>query len=114
MVPSPCARSGMKIKRTWFAADKSGSISSHTLFQTSLKYPSIQRFDRYYAHRPAGRGRAVRDSPPWKFAMGNETGFQAGAVIIAAGGGGKMFPFTSNIKTGDGSAGLSMPERRSG
>jgi len=32
--------------------------------------------------------------------------FQAGAVIIAAGGGGKMFPFTTNgnIKTGDGMA----------
>ena len=35
--------------------------------------------------------------------------FQAKAVIIAAGGGGKMFPFTTNgnIKTGDGMAPVS-------
>ena len=40
---------GMKIKRTWFAADKSGFHILHTLFQTSLRFPSIQRFDEYYA-----------------------------------------------------------------
>ena len=31
---------GMKNKRTWFAADKTGFHMLHTLFQTSLKYPS--------------------------------------------------------------------------
>ena len=39
---------GMKKQRTWFAADKSGFQILHTLFQTSLKFPSIQRFDEYY------------------------------------------------------------------
>ena len=39
---------GMKVERTWFAADKSGFHMLHALFQTSLKYPSIQRFDEYY------------------------------------------------------------------
>ena len=29
---------GMKIERTWFAADKTGFHMLHTLFQTSLKY----------------------------------------------------------------------------
>ena len=36
---------GMKLMRTWFAADKSGFHILHTLFQTSLKYASIRRFD---------------------------------------------------------------------
>src|SRR5204862_8330285 len=40
---------GMKIERTWFAADKTGFHMLHTLFQTSLKYPSINRFDEYYS-----------------------------------------------------------------
>jgi fumarate reductase flavoprotein subunit len=39
---------GMKIERTWFAADKTGFHILHTLFQTSIKYPSIKRFDEYF------------------------------------------------------------------
>ncbi|MGL5186755.1 MAG: FAD-binding protein, partial [Plesiomonas shigelloides] len=39
---------GMKIERTWFAADKSGFHMLHTLFQTSIQYPQIQRFDEHF------------------------------------------------------------------
>ena len=39
---------GMKMQRTWFAADKSGFHMLHTLFQTSLKYPSIKRYDEFF------------------------------------------------------------------
>jgi fumarate reductase flavoprotein subunit len=39
---------GMKIERTWFAADKSGFHMLHTLFQTSMQYPSIKRFDEHF------------------------------------------------------------------
>jgi fumarate reductase flavoprotein subunit len=39
---------GMKVQRTWFAADKSGFHMLHTLFQTSLQYPRIERFDEYF------------------------------------------------------------------
>jgi fumarate reductase flavoprotein subunit len=38
---------GMKKKRTWFAADKSGFHILHTLFQTSLQFPSITRHDEF-------------------------------------------------------------------
>src|SRR5438874_9989339 len=34
---------GMKIERTWFAADKTGFHMLHTLFQTTLKYDAIER-----------------------------------------------------------------------
>ncbi len=97
---------GMKIKRTWFAADKSGFHILHTLFQTSLKYPSIQRFDEYYATDLLVEDGRCQGLTALEIRSGEMKQFQAGAVIIAAGGGGKMFPFTTNgnIKTGDGMA----------
>ncbi len=39
---------GMKIERTRFAADKTGFHMLHTLFQTSLQFPQIQRFDEHF------------------------------------------------------------------
>jgi fumarate reductase flavoprotein subunit len=97
---------GMKIKRTWFAADKSGFHILHTLFQTSLKYPSIQRFDEYYATDLLVDDGRCQGLTALEIRSGEMRQFQAKAVIIAAGGAGKMFPFTTNgaIKTGDGMA----------
>ena len=46
---------GMKIERTWFAADKTGFHMLHTLFQTSIKYPSIRRFDEHFCVDPWSR-----------------------------------------------------------
>src|SRR5438874_12679886 len=40
---------GMKVERTWFAADKTGFHMLHTLFQTSLKYNNITRYDEWFA-----------------------------------------------------------------
>jgi fumarate reductase flavoprotein subunit len=97
---------GMKIERTWFAADKSGFHILHTLFQTSLQYSSINRYDEYYCtDLMVGDGRCQGVT-----AIEMRTGlmhlFQAKAVIIATGGAGWMFPFTTNgaIKTADGMA----------
>ena len=39
---------GMKIERTWFAADKTGFHLLHTLFQTTLKYDAIRRYDEFF------------------------------------------------------------------
>ena len=39
---------GMKIERTWFAADKSGFHILHTLFQTSIQHPKITRYDEHF------------------------------------------------------------------
>ncbi|WP_413916949.1 FAD-binding protein [Candidatus Skiveiella danica] len=47
---------GMKVQRTWFAADKSGFHMLHTLFQTSLQYPSHRALRRVLRRRTAGRG----------------------------------------------------------
>src|SRR5512133_3106707 len=39
---------GMKQLRTWFAADKTGFHLLHTLFQTSLQYRPVVRYDEWY------------------------------------------------------------------
>jgi fumarate reductase flavoprotein subunit len=97
---------GMKKQRTWFAADKSGFHILHTLFQTSLQFPSIQRFDEFYVTEllvDEGRSAGV---VAIEMRSGQMRAFHARAVIIAGGGAGRIFPFTTNgaIKTGDGMA----------
>jgi fumarate reductase flavoprotein subunit len=97
---------GMKKQRTWFAADKSGFHILHTLFQTSLQFASIQRFDEYYATDLIVDDGRCQGLTAIEMRSGQMRRFQAGAVIIAGGGAGRIFPFTTNgaIKTGDGMA----------
>jgi fumarate reductase flavoprotein subunit len=97
---------GMKIKRTWFAADKSGFHILHTLFQKSLQYPQIERFDEYFATDLLVDDGRCRGLTAIEMRTGQMRRFDAGAVIIAGGGAGRMFPFNTNgaIKTGDGMA----------
>ena len=97
---------GMKKQRTWFAADKSGFHILHTLFQTTLQYPSITRFDEYHALDLLVYDGRCQGLTAIEMRSGLIKQFHAKAVIIAAGGAGRMFPFTTNgaIKTGDGMA----------
>jgi len=39
---------GMTINRTLFAADKTGFHMLHALFQTSLKYENVMRYDEFF------------------------------------------------------------------
>jgi len=98
---------GMKKKRTWFAADKTGFHMLHTLFQTTLKYNEIQRYDEWFVTKLADRRRGV--SRAWlrsRLMSGRIQAITAKAVIICTGGWGRVFPYTTNaaIKTGDGMA----------
>ena len=97
---------GMKNQRTWFAADKSGFHILHTLFQTSLKFSNIQRFDEYFALDLLAVDGAIAGVTTLAIETGDATVFIAPSVIIASGGAGRVFPFTTNgaIKTGDGMA----------
>jgi fumarate reductase flavoprotein subunit len=89
-----------------FAADKTGFHLLHTLFQTSLKYERIERYDEFFVTKlliEDGRCAGVaaidlRDS--------TVTCFAAKAVILCTGGLGRIFSFTTNgaINTGDGMA----------
>ena len=97
---------GMKKERTWFAADKSGFHILHTLFQTSLQFPSIRRFDEFFALELLHADGRCTGVVAMELRSGRFFRFDAGAVILATGGAGRIFPFTTNgaIKTGDGMA----------
>ena len=97
---------GMKVERTWYAADKTGFHLLHTLFQTSLKYPSIKRYDEFYSTDIIAVDGACQGVVALEMRTGQLRFFRAKAVIIATGGAGRIFPFTTNgaIKTGDGMA----------
>jgi len=97
---------GMKVERTWYAADKTGFHLLHTLFQTSLKYPSIKRYDEYFSTDIVAIDGACQGVVALEMRTGQLRFFRAKAVIIATGGAGRIFPFTTNgaIKTGDGMA----------
>ena len=97
---------GMQIERTWFAADKSGFHMLHTLFQTSIKYPSIRRFDEHFCvDLVVDEGRA-QGVVAIDIASGSFSFIHAKAVIIATGGAGRVFRENTNggIVTGDGMA----------
>ena len=97
---------GMKIERTWFAADKTGFHMLHTLFQTSIKYPSIKRFDEYFVVDLVVEDGRVQGVVVIETASGQFKLIQANSVIIATGGAGRVFRENTNggIVTGDGMA----------
>ena len=97
---------GMKIERTWFAADKTGFHMLHTLFQTSIKYPSIRRFDEHFCCELVVEDGRCQGVVVIEIATGRFTLIQAKAVVIATGGAGRVFRQNTNggIVTGDGMA----------
>jgi fumarate reductase flavoprotein subunit len=97
---------GMKVERTWYAADKTGFHLLHTLFQTSLKYPTIERFDEYFSTDLVVTDGHCHGVTAIEMRTGQVRFFRSKSVIIATGGAGRVFPFTTNgaIKTGDGMA----------
>ena len=97
---------GMKLERTWFAADKTGFHMLHTLFQTSLRYPAVRRYDEWFVTRllvDEGRCHGV---VALEVASGKMWAILAKSVVLCTGGCGKVWAFTTNanIKTGDGMA----------
>src|SRR6266571_2857289 len=97
---------GMRQERTWFAADKTGFHMLHTLFQTSLQYNNINRYDEWFATKllvDEGRCQGVAAI---ELRTGQVRAIAGKAVILCTGGAGRIFPFTTNaaIKSGDGMA----------
>ena len=97
---------GMKIERTWFAADKSGFHILHTLFQTSIKYPSIRRLDEYFCVDLLVEDGRCQGVIAIEIATGEFVAVTAKAAIIATGGAGRVYLQNTNggIVTGDGMA----------
>ena len=97
---------GMKIERTWFAADKTGFHMLHTLFQTSIKYQSIRRLDEYFCVDLVVDDGRVQGVVAIDIASGEFALIEAKSVIMATGGAGRVFRENTNggIVTGDGMA----------
>jgi fumarate reductase flavoprotein subunit len=97
---------GMKKMRTWFAADKTGFHMLHTLFQTSLKYSSVVRYDEWFVTTLLVDDGRVQGVVAIDLMSGRIEAIAARAVILCTGGCGRVFPFTTNaaIKNGDGMA----------
>lgn len=82
---------GMKIERTWFAADKTGFHMLHTLFQTSLQFPSFRRLDEYFCVDLLVEDGQVQGVVTIQVASGELHVIQAKSVIMATGGAGRVF-----------------------
>jgi fumarate reductase flavoprotein subunit len=97
---------GMKKMRTWFAADKTGFHLLHTLFQTTLKYDRVARYDEWFVTKLLVDDGRVQGVVAIELMSGRIETITAKAVILCTGGCGRVFPFTTNanIKTGDGMA----------
>src|SRR5262245_23395770 len=95
---------GMKIERTWFAADKTGFHMLHALFQTSQKYNNVTRYDEWFVTRLLVDDGRVQGVAAIELRTGQVRAIGGKAVILTTGGAGRIFPFTTNaaIKTGDG------------
>ena len=97
---------GMTVDRTLFAADKTGFHLLHSLFQTSLKYDSIVRYDECFLTSLLVDDGKVRGVTSINLYTGQVEVIAGKSVILCTGGGGRIFPFTTNaaINTGDGMA----------
>ncbi len=97
---------GMKIERTWFAADKTGFHMLHTLFQTSLRFEEIQRLDEFFVLDLLVEEQRIAGIIALEIATGELHLVRAKSVILATGGAGRLFRFNTNggIVTGDGMA----------
>jgi len=97
---------GMTTKRTWYAADKVGFHMLHSLFQHSMRFEGIHRYDEYFVTKLVVQDGAARGVVALDIRTGDFHLILGRGVVLATGGAGKCFPFTTNgmIKTGDGMA----------
>ena len=97
---------GMSVKRTVFAADKVGFHILHTLFQTSMKFPNIQRLDEWFVTKIILENGKAAGVVALDIRRGELSYVSSKVVVLATGGAGRVYEFTTNgfIKTGDGMA----------
>ena len=97
---------GMSFDRTVFAADRTGLHEVHTLYERSLMYPNIERYDEYFITNLFIDDSKVKGVSALDLKTGDLVFFNAKAVILATGGAGRLYGFTtySHQVTGDGLA----------
>ncbi|XKM13036.1 fumarate reductase (quinol) flavoprotein subunit [Orbaceae bacterium ac157xtp] len=97
---------GMKVERTWFAADKTGFHLLHTLFQSSLQFPNIHRFDEYFLLDLLVDDGKITGLVALNMLAGELVQINAKSVIMATGGAARIYQHNTNgtIVTGEGMA----------
>ncbi len=97
---------GMSVKRTFFAADKTGFYILHSLFQRSLIYDNIKRYDEWFVTSLIVEQGRFKGLTAIEIKTGNLHYFEGKAAIICTGGVGQLYKNTTNgtINTGDGMA----------
>jgi fumarate reductase flavoprotein subunit len=95
---------GMTTYRTCFAADKTGFHMLHTVFQNSLRYSQIHRHDEAFVTKLLVEDGRCAGVVAIDMRSGRFDAITAKAVILATGGLGRVYAFTTNgnICTGDG------------
>lgn len=95
---------GMTVQRTWFAADKTGFHILHTLFQTSLRYDAIRRFDEFFVADLLVEDGRIQGLLAIEITSGKLFRFACKAVILCTGGAARLYSQNTNagIVTGDG------------
>ncbi len=97
---------GIRVQRTWFAADRTGFHMLHTLFQTSLRYPSIRRHDEFFCTDLLVDERGLAGVLGVDIAAGTPVVYRTRAAVLATGGAGRVYAHNTNagIVTGEGMA----------
>ena len=97
---------GMNRKRAVFATDKTGFYILHTLYERSLKYKNIKRFDEWQVTELFTTENKVNGLFAYDKKTGQIKTFKAKSIVMAAGGPGQLYAHTTNsaINTGDGMA----------
>ncbi len=91
--------------RACYAADYTGHVILHTLFEQCVKY-GVRFYNEFYATQLIAKDNAIRGLVAWDIANGGLHTFHSRAVMFATGGYGRAFQITSNAhaNTGDGLA----------
>jgi succinate dehydrogenase / fumarate reductase flavoprotein subunit len=99
------------VKRSCFAADRTGHMILQTLYQSCIKagvrfYEEHHVVDLLFEGGDGGDGGRIAGVVGYRIADGGLDTFRAKAVLLATGGNGRMFRITSNAYslTGDGMA----------
>ena len=97
---------GHSFNRTVYAADKTGFFEMQTLYDTLLKYNDVSRYDETFVTSILVRNKEFVGVTAIHMGTGEFIVYVGKALIIATGGTGRMFGFTtySHTVTGDGSA----------
>ncbi len=97
---------GHSVNRTVFAADRTGFHEVHTLYERLLIYDNVEMYPEYFLTNIFIEDNRVKGVAAVELKSGELVIFEAKAVILATGGAGRLYGFTtySHQVTGDGMA----------